>query len=929
MNTRTQERVERWESRSFSGGYGGLRDLSDSDFSGAVEAAGAWLFMLNGRVVGIHEGSIEDFEDASGTAHVAPDPALPLLFSMWETGGETQGKYYTEDTSISEVDDTLTSGSFTGYLELSENVLSGDYYVVYYGGRSMSAAFVGNKEELLGSDEAFERADDEVGIYEVIDVDVDVIEIPEPDDADATDDSEAADDAAVAGGPAATGDREDVSAAGTDASVPDDASAANDAPAGASTPDDTASSPGETTDRIETAGRESTVGGVEDSSSPASDADARANDPDARSAEERIAGYEDVEFDDDPGVSAEDADDAIPGSDPDGLPDELVDDIEPASSTDPARTPSSEDREPDDDASGDVERRTDERPPVDDRSAARDDPHLDDRGDSSGESDRGAEPRTGSTEADEQTDRVGADDRASRSSQRPDRDAVSDGAVRDRSPASDAGDAAPARDPASSPSVDGPAGRGRSASDRSAGSVSETPDDAGAGSEIDWENVSTIPSLDPDHSSTPEPADAGGTAASASAGGPTSPSAAASGSSTPRSDNRGVRPGQNGGAGGRTNEASRQSSSRQSDRNAARRSRRDADGQSSQPSDRQSTGADRQRAAPARSAEANAGPSQADLEEREERIEKLEAVVERVREERDDLKSDRDRLEGENDSLRDEIAQLEGEIERLESEVDRLESALEDAGVTAHDAATQLHPSEAIAGTNLFVRYRSKGEATLESAHAGDADADAVNGNVRLERHTQFDADDAAVNGQPYGEFLESTLEYQFVRWTVEQLLYEIRDTGHAGGLKDLYDALPDVDRAELGGEVDIVYEEGGEQITEQATFDVVLRDRMGNPLVVADLNDSRDPATESMLVELESAASRIKQANDELAAAFLVTSSFFEPGALEAVAEATSGSLLSRDSRESFVKLSRKQGYHLCLVEARADEFHINVPEL
>ncbi|MFC6728399.1 transcriptional regulator, partial [Natronoarchaeum mannanilyticum] len=202
MNTRTQERVERWESRSFSGGYGGLRDLSDSDFSGAVEAAGAWLFMLNGRVVGIHEGSIEDFEDASGTAHVAPDPALPLLFSMWETGGETQGKYYTEDTSVSEVDDTLTSGSFTGYLELSENVLSGDYYVVYYGGRSMSAAFVGNKEELLGGDEAFERADDEVGIYEVIDVDVDVIEIPEPEGADTTDESATSDDAAVAGGPA-------------------------------------------------------------------------------------------------------------------------------------------------------------------------------------------------------------------------------------------------------------------------------------------------------------------------------------------------------------------------------------------------------------------------------------------------------------------------------------------------------------------------------------------------------------------------------------------------------------------------------------------------------------------------------------------------------------------------------------------------------
>ena len=32
---------------------------------------------------------------------------------------------------------------------------------------------------------------------------------------------------------------------------------------------------------------------------------------------------------------------------------------------------------------------------------------------------------------------------------------------------------------------------------------------------------------------------------------------------------------------------------------------------------------------------------------------------------------------------------------------------------------------------------------------------------------------------------------------------------------------------------------------------------------------------------------------------------------------------------RASFVNLSRKQGYHLCPVEARNENFHLAVPEL
>src|SRR6056297_537564 len=159
MTTRTVEQVGNWESRSFSGGYRGLQELSDERFSGIVTAGPTRLCMTKGKVVGVLEGDIEDFEGASGTVHEAPSPALPLLAVMQERGDEVRAQYYTEDTPISEVDQTLTDGNFTGYVELSENVLSGDYYLVYHQGRSMSVAWVGNSQRLVTDEEAFEQAD--------------------------------------------------------------------------------------------------------------------------------------------------------------------------------------------------------------------------------------------------------------------------------------------------------------------------------------------------------------------------------------------------------------------------------------------------------------------------------------------------------------------------------------------------------------------------------------------------------------------------------------------------------------------------------------------------------------------------------------------------------------------------------------------------
>ncbi len=101
----------------------------------------------------------------------------------------------------------------------------------------------------------------------------------------------------------------------------------------------------------------------------------------------------------------------------------------------------------------------------------------------------------------------------------------------------------------------------------------------------------------------------------------------------------------------------------------------------------------------------------------------------------------------------------------------------------------------------------------------------------------------------------------------------------------------------------------------------------MAIPLVVANINNSRErPRGPDVGSHPERRAGR--QRFRVAASAFLVTSSFFEPGALETAEEATSSGLFNRDKRKSFVNL-RERGFHLCLLEARNQEFHLAVPEL
>ena len=750
MDAQRREVITEWDDRSFSDGFAGLRRIVGDGFSGAATDGTGWLFLVDGRVVGVVDGTLDAFADASGTVYKAPDDALPVLFAMQELGGEPRAKYYTNDTPLTEADRKLSQGGFTGYVELSENVLSGDYYVAYTGGESMAAAYVGNARRLETGDEAFELAADEVGIYTVYEVELDVR--PLPDGSDSSDSAAAAE--------------------------------ATDATDGSDGTDPRAASPDET-DEVEP-GDDGRIGDE--------------NETDDGAAEDES----------DPGAPATVADSA---------------------------------GEPGDDSAA---------------STGGDDSAASTGGDGSPAADRSAEatePEPPDAEASEGDSETG--------------DETGPGAVQ----IGDAGS--------------GEEGRtARGADAQSGGSAAaDAPDSEDVFSEeAEWREQKSIPALDPSET----------------------------GDEVRTTDERRA--------------ASSQRTRSGDDRGRADRGDSGSNGESPSP---RSTGrsASTSSAVSKRDAAGGADPD---------RVRKLEAALEETESERQSIAAERDRLAAEReeiaterDELADEVQRLESEVEDLRDERDRLRSELSEAKERLPDAERTLTPAEARNGTNLFIRYESKEGATLTDAHDGSTDRDALRGNLRVEHHTSFETDGLAVDGRPFEEFLEDTIEYGFTRWLVEDLPFEVRGTGNEGTLRDLYDALPEIDRAEIGGTVSIAIQEGGEETREQRAFDLVLRDRMGHPLFVADLNDSRDPTAEGTLESLVENGRDIAASNETFAGAFAVTESFFEPGALETASDAVGGGLFSRSKRASFVKLSRKQGFHLCLVEARDGGFHMTVPDL
>jgi hypothetical protein len=178
------------------------------------------------------------------------------------------------------------------------------------------------------------------------------------------------------------------------------------------------------------------------------------------------------------------------------------------------------------------------------------------------------------------------------------------------------------------------------------------------------------------------------------------------------------------------------------------------------------------------------------------------------------------------------------------------------------------------------------------------------------------------VDGEEFRPFLESTGPFRFVDWVLRELPYELLETDNRGSLADLFEAIPEIDRIEFDGSVD--GPEGEERFT------VVMRNRMGEPLLVGEYHEGRNPVREDELQSLLSGAEGVAETADELAGALYVTASFFEPDALElAESAAANGGLFSRQEKASYVSPDSGGGFHLGLIEDRSQTFHVTVPKL
>ena len=753
--------VEDWEVTPFEDGFGGLAELGSRGFDGAVEAADTWLFLRDGEPVAVisnlesspRPGDIDAFEGASGQKYEAPSGAAATIAAMLALDGEVRGRYFTDDTPLSAVHDTLSGGGFTGYVELSENVLSGDYYYVYVDGEVDYVAFVGSSQRFYG-DEAQTKAENEVGIYAVTAVSLPDLELPDPPSEPEPDPDPTPDTSSVSGTTADSGTDSDSPSSDSDsASISDVPTAPSDA-------------------------------------SAATDADA--TEPAADSGTEADSG-------------------ADRGSDSPSTID-VGTEIGADSSSEPATS------------------RTDEGRPRTET----------------------GDPERSDATADDDPDTVGAstDDRQTDTESRSDPYPSADEDTRSTDRTADSR-------PEASTSTESRPSDTQPTDDPSRNERSKEPPDETASSGIAGLATRAVPSLDPEQSRQAG-SDASGT-----------------------------------------------------DRN-------------------QSAGRQPHSAGASRSAEPTTGTESTSETSGGRSREAFEAEIEQYEDRIEDLEADLSERETEIDDYERRIAELEADLEAVRNERDELEARLEALDTDDTAAGASLSPEEALAETSLFVRERTRGEATLQDGHGGTEDRETVISNLRIDYHTTFESTDATVESEPFDSWLRSSPPYEFAEWLVTELLFEIRSTGAQDGLRPLFDALPSIDRVGFGETVPIDSgTESEDAAPETKQFDIVARDKKGNPIVVAHFDQSRDPTHADTIGPFVTDSSDVCEANETLAAAVAVTSSYFEADAMRATEEATSSSLLSRSKHRSYVKLSRSNGYHLCLVEARDNTFNLTVPEL
>jgi len=302
------------------------------------------------------------------------------------------------------------------------------------------------------------------------------------------------------------------------------------------------------------------------------------------------------------------------------------------------------------------------------------------------------------------------------------------------------------------------------------------------------------------------------------------------------------------------------------------------------------------------------------VEERDDRITRLTAEYEgTIGEQADTI-----------DAQQRQIEQLQGQVASLEQTVAHQQAELEGEAVIETE---ELPPRAAFEQTNLFIRYRDKAGPSLRDFRMQNAAIGKVRENLAVEYHTHFDAARTTIEGESFEAYLHEATEYRFIQWVTGDLLALIEETGNRGAMGPLFEAVTAIDRVELYGEVSASVATEDEPISRP--FDIIARNQVGDPLLVADVNTTPAATTRAMTESMTEKLADLAPAIADIAAGFYVTESFYDPGALQVIADQISGGIIPRTSKRSYVRMGRGRGFHLCLTERRGEQFYLNVPDL
>lgn len=163
---RRESLIRDWETDSFRGREAAVRQLGVQSFSGVVVADETTVVIVNGAAIRVTNGSITDLFDAELVVHEARNPAEPYLLALYGHCSEA-ARLYTRETPVGDAVSELADASFSGYVELSEHVYSGDYYAVFSGGDVEFLGIQSTERPPLSGTEARDAMYGEVGIYSI------------------------------------------------------------------------------------------------------------------------------------------------------------------------------------------------------------------------------------------------------------------------------------------------------------------------------------------------------------------------------------------------------------------------------------------------------------------------------------------------------------------------------------------------------------------------------------------------------------------------------------------------------------------------------------------------------------------------------------------------------------------------------------------